>query len=100
MEEVFTLCFLEKFKSQLHETKNWAHQLSLCEQQLVSFARVFLHRPDILLLDESTLSLDEQKEFQLYENLKKYLPRITLVSVGHRNTLHAFHERVIDFRAF
>ena len=97
IDEVMTLCRLEKFKSQLNEIKNWSHELSLGEQQLVSFARVFLYEPDLLFLDEATSSLDEAMEAQLYETFKKRLPNITLISVGHRNTLHEFHERVIDF---
>ena len=93
---MLTLCRLEKFKPQLNEIKNWSHELSLGEQQLVSFARVFLYEPDLLFLDEATSSLDEATEARLYEMLKKRLPNNTLVSVGHRNTLRAFHERVID----
>ncbi|MBX9577599.1 MAG: ATP-binding cassette domain-containing protein [Chthoniobacterales bacterium] len=97
IDELLTLCHLEKFKPQLHEIKNWSHELSLGEQQLVSFARVFLYKPDFLFLDEATSSLDETTEAQLYETLKARLPNITLISVGHRNTLRAFHERVIEF---
>jgi putative ATP-binding cassette transporter len=96
IEEVLTLCHLEKFKSQLNEIKNWSHQLSLGEQQLVSFARLLLYEPDLLFLDEATSSLDEATEAQLYETLKRRLPHITLVSVGHRSTLRAFHERIIN----
>lgn len=100
IDEVLILCRLEKFKSQLNEVKNWSHELSLGEQQLVSFSRIFLHEPDLLFLDEATSSLDEATEAQLYETLKARLPNITLISVGHRNTLRAFHERVIDIQAF
>jgi putative ATP-binding cassette transporter len=100
IDEVLTLCRLEKFQSQLNEVKNWSHELSLGEQQLVSFARIFLYEPDFLFLDEATSSLDEATEAHLYETLKQRLPNSTLVSVGHRNTLRAFHERIIDVRAY
>ena len=80
--------------------KTGVMNFSLGEQQLVSFARLFLYEPDLLFLDEATSSLDEATEAQLYETLKKRLPNMTLVSVGHRNTLRAFHERIIDVRAY
>lgn len=76
------------------------NELSLGEQQLVSFTRLFLCKPDLLFLDEATSSLDETTEAQLYEILKKQLPTITLVSVGYRNTLRLFHDRIINVSCF
>lgn len=96
-DAILKLCFLEKFIPDLHEEKSWSHQLSLGEQQRLSFARIFFYKPDILFLDEATASLDEATEFQLYQNLKNFFPHLTLISVGHRKTLEAFHERVIEF---
>ncbi|MFZ4115112.1 MAG: ABC transporter ATP-binding protein/permease [Chthoniobacterales bacterium] len=96
IDEVLKLCLLEKFKPYLHDEKSWTHQLSLGEQQLLAFARIFYAKPDILFLDEATASLDEATEFQLYENLKLFLPKVTLISVGHRKTLLQFHEKVVD----
>jgi len=96
-DAVLRLCFLEKFIPSLHEEKSWSHQLSLGEQQLLSFARIFFYKPDLLFLDEATSSLDEATESQLYQQLKSSFPHLTLLSVGHRKTLEAFHERVVDF---
>lgn len=91
---------MQKFKSQFNEIKNWKHELSLGEQQLISFARLFLFKPDLIFLDEATSSLDEQIESHLYENLIKYLPHATLVSVAHRSRLREFHDEVINFSQF
>ncbi len=96
-DAVLRRCFLEKFIPSLHEEKSWSHQLSLGEQQLLSFARIFFYKPDLLFLDEATASLDEATESQLYQQLKSSFPHLTLLSVGHRKTLEAFHERVVDF---
>ncbi|MBM3857760.1 MAG: ABC transporter ATP-binding protein/permease [Verrucomicrobia bacterium] len=95
-DAILKLCFLEKFLPDLHEEKSWSHQLSLGEQQRLSFARIFFYKPDLLFLDESTSSLDETTEAQLYKNLALFLPKLTLISIGHRKTLEAFHERMID----
>jgi ABC-type uncharacterized transport system fused permease/ATPase subunit len=91
---------LKKFKSQLNEIKNWKHDLSLGEQQLISFARVFLYQPDLIFLDEATSSLDEHTEFHIYTSLKTHLPQTTLISVAHRSSVRVFHDVVIDFNQF
>lgn len=100
IDEVLTICLLSKFKSQLNEIKNWAHELSLGEQQLIAFARVFLYRPDLIFLDEATSSLDEPSEIYLYTSLKIYLPKTTIISVAHRTGLRELHDKVIDFSQF
>ncbi len=56
-------------------------------------ARALLHAPTFLFLDETTASLDEPLEAALYRLLGEKLPATTLVSIGHRSTLEAFHAR-------
>ena len=48
---------------------------------------------DYLFLDEATASLDEAAEAALYHLLETELPATTIVSIGHRSTLMAFHDR-------
>ena len=67
--------------------------LSLGEQQRLGIARAILQAPDYLLLDEATASLDEPAEAMLYRLLAQRLSNTTIVSIGHRSTLHAFHRR-------
>ena len=73
----------------------WISSLSLGEQQRLSLARVLLHQPDIVFLDESTSALDVDNEVLVYEALTKYAPNTNIVSVGHRQTLYKFHTHVL-----
>jgi putative ATP-binding cassette transporter len=55
-----------------------------------------LHTPDYLLLDEATASLDEAAEAMVYRVLQERLKGTTIISIGHRSTLGAFHRRRIE----
>jgi vitamin B12/bleomycin/antimicrobial peptide transport system ATP-binding/permease protein len=96
--EVLDACGLGHLGARLAETTNWSLVLSGGEQQRVAFARALLYRPEWLFLDEATSALDEAAERQMYELLKQRLPGTTLISVAHRQTVAAFHDRqlVID----
>jgi putative ATP-binding cassette transporter len=86
---------LEKLVPRLDEEGHWNRMLSLGEQQRVALARVILLEPDFLFLDEATASLDEPSEARLYRLLAEKLPQATLISIGHRTTLEAFHRRTV-----
>jgi len=75
------------------EEAHWNRMLSPGEQQRLGIARALVHVPDFLFLDEATASLDEAAEATLYRLLQQRLPHATVVSIGHRSTLAAFHKR-------
>jgi vitamin B12/bleomycin/antimicrobial peptide transport system ATP-binding/permease protein len=84
---------LGSFADQLDHEEIWSQRLSGGEQQRVAIARALLKKPDWLFLDEATSALDEKLEAALYQILTERLPRTTIVSIGHRSTLAAFHVR-------
>jgi vitamin B12/bleomycin/antimicrobial peptide transport system ATP-binding/permease protein len=89
---------LPRLASELDEEAHWNRMLSLGEQQRLGLARALLHEPNYLFLDEATASLDEASEAALYKLLENKLPGTTIVSIGHRSTLQAFHQRHIVLR--
>jgi vitamin B12/bleomycin/antimicrobial peptide transport system ATP-binding/permease protein len=89
---------LPHIADRLDEERSWAQTLSLGEQQRLAVARALLAKPDWLFLDEATAALDEPTEQAIYEVIKERLPDTTVVSIGHRSTLAAYHDRRIDMR--
>jgi vitamin B12/bleomycin/antimicrobial peptide transport system ATP-binding/permease protein len=90
---------LPALADRLDDNETWQMRLSGGEQQRLAVARALLAKPDWLFLDESTASLDEKSEADIYRMIAKTLPSTTIVSIGHRSTLHAFHKRRITFEA-
>lgn len=96
IQRVLLQVALPQLVLQLGDTRDWAAILSPGEQQRIAFARVLLHRPPLVCLDESTSALDEGLELTLYQLLQSELPDTTVVSVSHRRTVHRFHEHRLD----
>ena len=87
---------LRQLAGRLGDEAHWNRMLSLGEQQRLGIARALLQAPDYLFLDEATASLDEAAEAALYRLLQDRLKGTTIVSIGHRSTLGAFHRRRIE----
>ncbi|HEY7434370.1 MAG TPA: ABC transporter ATP-binding protein/permease [Methylomirabilota bacterium] len=84
---------LPALAGRLDESAHWALALSPGEQQRIAFARALVQKPEWLFLDEATSAVDEESEAELYALLRARLSGTTVVSVGHRSTLRAFHSR-------
>ena len=76
--------------------KDWASTLSLGEQQRLAFARILITQPRYAILDEATSALDVANEKLLYLQLQHL--NTTYISVGHRPTLLAYHDLVLELQ--
>jgi vitamin B12/bleomycin/antimicrobial peptide transport system ATP-binding/permease protein len=96
--EALRACELPLLVDRLDEHQHWAQLLSPGEQQRIAFARALLMKPDWLFLDEASAALDEATETRLYQMLPRRLPNTTVVSIGHRPSLRAFHQRHLEIQ--
>ena len=86
---------LDHLTEKIEEDGPWDQTLSGGEKQRLAFARLLLHRPDIVVLDEATSALDEKSQDKMMGIVIEELPKATIVSVAHRVELEAFHSRKI-----
>jgi putative ATP-binding cassette transporter len=84
---------LDHLRDRLDETDRWDQILSGGEQQRVSFARSLVHKPQWIFMDEATSALDEAGQENVMNLLIEELPETSIVSIGHRPGLEAFHTR-------
>jgi putative ATP-binding cassette transporter len=84
---------LGHFLDRLDEDTHWEHMLSGGEKQRLAFARVLIQRPYLIVMDEATAALDPVSQDHLMRLVLERLPDATMVSVGHRAELEAFHTR-------
>ena len=96
LKKVLRLVDLPALIDKLDAAEDWSRILSLGEQQRLAFARVILSAPDYIFLDEATSALDEPREIEMYNLLREELPKVTIVSVGHRSTLFKLHDTELN----
>lgn len=93
LREALEVTRLAHLADRLEDQEPWSMILSPGEQQRLSFARAILVRPDWLFLDEASSALDEPTEAAMYQLLRERLPDATLVSIAHKPSVRAFHDR-------
>ena len=80
------------YQEEVHERGSL---LSVGQKQLLSFARVLVFDPKILILDEATSSIDTQTEMLIQEALAKLLQHKTSIVIAHRLSTIKDVDRII-----
>ena len=65
------------------------------ERQLISFARVVSHKPNIMILDEATSNIDTETESLIQDSLKKMMNIGTMLIVAHRLSTIQHSDKII-----
>jgi vitamin B12/bleomycin/antimicrobial peptide transport system ATP-binding/permease protein len=96
VEKALKRCGIEDLIERLGEVERWDRILSVGEQQRVAFARLLLHKPGWLFMDEATSALGEDMEASLMTLFRDELAETTLISIAHRPSLDQFHDRKLS----
>ncbi len=89
-------CDLAQFENRLDVVERWDRELSLGEQQRLAFARLLIHRPSWIFLDEATAALDEESQRRVMSIFDDELKSATVLTIGHRSDLAQYHSRTIQ----
>jgi putative ATP-binding cassette transporter len=89
-------CDLGNLVTRLDQEERWDKELSLGEQERLAFARLLLHKPGWVFLDEATAALDEDSQRRVMSLFKDELKNTTLLSIAHRPDLADYHTRTLQ----
>ncbi len=77
--------FIGKLADGLDEpVRDRGNNLSAGQRQLLSFARVIVHKPSVMILDEATANIDTETELLIQDSLEKMMNIGTMLMVAHR----------------
>jgi vitamin B12/bleomycin/antimicrobial peptide transport system ATP-binding/permease protein len=86
---------LERLVPILDVSKRWDHELSEDEQQTLAFARVVLHAPPWVLIDEVLDSLDEDARQGILDIFVKDLEHTAVIHIGRADAHDHLFSRVL-----
>jgi putative ATP-binding cassette transporter len=75
--------FIEFMGEACRDGKSWDETLSGGQKQKLVLARILLHKPGLLFLDEATGALDTEAKIAFHQVIKDQCPGITVISVMH-----------------
>jgi vitamin B12/bleomycin/antimicrobial peptide transport system ATP-binding/permease protein len=81
---------LDRLQPLLDTAQRWDRELSEDEQQSVAFARVMLHQPPWLLIDEVLDSLDDDVLERAVDIFAKDLAKTSIIHIGRSDAHHMF----------
>lgn len=79
--------------ARLDEASRWDQVLSNGERQRLAIARLLVHRPAVVILDDAMSALEEPAQQALLARLRADLPRSTIISLGQRASGDGVHDR-------
>jgi putative ATP-binding cassette transporter len=86
---------LDRLAPQLNESRRWDHTLNEDEQQAVAFARLLLHAPRWILVDEALDSIDVGTRERVVAMFTQELARSGLIYIGRADPWSGFFSRVL-----
>jgi vitamin B12/bleomycin/antimicrobial peptide transport system ATP-binding/permease protein len=86
---------LRRLVPQLNEVGRWDHELNEDEQQAIAFARLMLHVPPWVLIDEALDSIDVNTRERVMAMFKRDLAHSGVIYIGRADPQNGFFSRVV-----
>lgn len=86
---------LDRLSSELDRVARWDKELTDDEQQCLVFARVLLHKPRWLVIDEALDGLDEDTRHRVNSLFEEELKSAAIINIGRPETEHPIFTRVL-----
>jgi len=88
-------CGIGSLAPRLDQVERWDQVLSGGERQRLGFARLILQRPDIAVLDDALVALDQQSRVETMALLRHDLPDTIILCVAQQDAAAHLHDRVL-----
>lgn len=85
---------LTKVRDRVREMGDWSAGLSSGERQRVALARVLIHKPEFVLLDEATSANEASLEVKFFNKISAM--GMTVLTISHNQTLRQHHKYSLD----
>ncbi len=79
----------------LDQVKNWDKELTSDELQTLTFARLLLHKPQWVFIDEMVDALDEERRKTAMSIFERELPETAVITIARREVKNGFYTRVL-----
>ena len=79
----------------LGETDAWERVLPLRAQQRLGFARMFLHKPAWVFIEEASDAFVPQSEAMIMERMQQEMPDATVITISFHENMEILHDRKI-----
>ncbi|KAB2667349.1 ABC transporter ATP-binding protein/permease [Brucella tritici] len=96
--------FIERMNDADADGTPWDMVLSGGQKQKIVLARILLHKPSVIFLDEATGALDPASKMRFHEALKTRCPQAIVISIMHEDKLpqlengQSVYSHVLDIR--
>jgi vitamin B12/bleomycin/antimicrobial peptide transport system ATP-binding/permease protein len=87
---------LGRLAPKLDRVQRWDKELRLDEQQRLAFARLLLHTPHWVVLDEAMSALDEESARLVLSMFRRELGDATIINIGGRAPGQGFFTRTLN----
>jgi putative ATP-binding cassette transporter len=86
---------LEHLSSSLDRVARWERELTDDEQQALVFARIVLHKPRWVVIDEVLDALDDDARDRVISLFSSRLKDAAIINIGRPETKHPYFDRVL-----